>query len=303
VHARQISYFLAVVEHGGFGRAAAALQIAQPSLSQSVRTLERDMGADLFRRAPHGVVLTAAGRALLGPARQLVRDLAAARDAVGGTSGPSVVDLVACRPLGTYPGAALVASFAREHPGVRVRLDRADLDDRLAALVRDGSSELGLTYLPNPRADLTSIELGVHELMLAFRPEDAPPPGPVPLTALAGTSLVGSHRGSRARALVESELRDAGVRTRVVVEVAQRDTALDLVAAGVAATFVVDATEAATRARGLEVRPVDPPMRMRFGFVHRHRPLSDAATAFVAHALFVTHGTVPAPPEPPEGQL
>jgi len=51
VHARQISYFLAVVEHGGFGRAAAALQIAQPSLSQSVRTLERDMGADLFRRA------------------------------------------------------------------------------------------------------------------------------------------------------------------------------------------------------------------------------------------------------------
>jgi DNA-binding transcriptional LysR family regulator len=292
VHARQISYFLAVVEHGGFGRAAAALQIAQPSLSQSVRTLERDMGADLFRRAPHGVVLTAAGRALLGPARQLMRDLAAARDAVGGTSGPSVVDIVACRPLGAYPGAELVASFHSEHPAVRVRLDRADIDDRLAALVRDGSSELGLTYLPNPRVDLTTIELGAHELLLAFPPGERPPPGPVPMTALAGTSFIGSHRGARARSLIESGLRNAGVRTRVVVEVAQRDTALDLVAAGVAATFVVDAAQAATRDRGLEVRPLDPPLRMPYGLIHRHRPLSDAAKAFVAHAKTAVLGRV-----------
>ena len=284
MHARQISYFLAVVEHGGFGRAAAALQIAQPSLSQSVRSLERDMGADLFRRAPHGVVLTAAGRALLGPARQLMRDLAAARDSVGGESGPTVVDIVACRPLGAYPGAELVSSFRAEHPDVLVRLDRADPDDRLAALVRDGSCELGLAYLPSPRADLAAIELGAHQLMLALPPGESPPPGPVPLTALAGTSLIGSHRGSRARTLIESELRNAGVRTRVVVEVSQRDTALDLVNAGVAATFVVDATAPDMLARGLHVRPIDPPLRLPYGLIHRHRPLTDAAKAFVAHA-------------------
>ena len=284
MHARQFSFFLAVVEHGGFGRAAAALQIAQPSLSQSVRTLERDMGADLFRRAPHGVVLTEAGRALLGPARQLMRDLTAARDSVGGASGPIVVDIVACRPLGAYPGAELVASFHARHPDARVRLDRADFDDRLAAQVRDGSCELGLTYLPNPRVDLTAIELGTHELLLAFPPRDQPPPGPVPLTALNGTSLIGSHRGSRVRTLVESELRNAGVRTRVVVEVAQRDIALDLVAAGVAATVVVDAAAEAASDRGLEVRPIDPPIRLPFGLIHRHRPLSDGAKAFVAHA-------------------
>jgi DNA-binding transcriptional LysR family regulator len=229
-------------------------------------------------------VLTAAGLALLGPARQLIRDLAAARDAVGGTSGPSVVDIVACRPLGAYPGADLIASFQAAHPDVRVRLDRADLDDRLAALVRDGSAELGLTYLPNPRVDLTAIELGTHELLLTVPPGDPPPPGPVRLTALAGTSLIGSQRGSRARTLIEAELRNAGVRTRVVVEASQRDTALDLVAAGVAATFIVDAAEPSARDRGLEVRPLDPPLRMAYGLIHRHRPLSDAAKAFVSHA-------------------
>src|SRR6185369_7325729 len=69
VHARQLSYFLAVVDHGGFGRAASVLRIAQPTLSQSVKGLERELGAELFHRAAPGVVLTAAGRALLGPAR------------------------------------------------------------------------------------------------------------------------------------------------------------------------------------------------------------------------------------------
>ena len=87
MQARQITYFLAVVEHGGFGRAAAALRVAQPTLSQSIKSLERDLGADLFHRAADGVVLSAAGRALLGPARQLVRDLGAARESVGTTTG------------------------------------------------------------------------------------------------------------------------------------------------------------------------------------------------------------------------
>src|SRR5215472_6298396 len=83
VHARQLSYFLAVVDHGGFGRAAAVLSIAQPTLSQSVKGLERELGAELFHRASPGDVLTAAGRALVGPARQLVRDVNAARASVG----------------------------------------------------------------------------------------------------------------------------------------------------------------------------------------------------------------------------
>jgi hypothetical protein len=53
----------------------------------------------------------------------------------------------------------------------------------------------------------------------------------------------------------------------------------------VAATFVVDAAADATSDRGLETRPVDPPLRLPYGLIHRHRPLSDAAKAFVAHAL------------------
>jgi len=64
--------------------------------------------------------------------------------------------------------------------------------------------------------------------------------------------LIGTPRGSWQRDLVESALRTAGVRTRLVMELGQRDTILELVAAGVGAAFVVDA--AAGRGAGPRCR-------------------------------------------------
>jgi DNA-binding transcriptional LysR family regulator len=259
------------------------LRIAQPTLSQSVKGLERELGAELFHRASPGVVLTAAGRALLGPARQLVRDVSAARASVGEGSAASAIDLVASAPLGVYPAAEIVASFVRTHTHVLVRLDRPETDDALATMVRDGTSELGLTYLPVPRLGLTEIPLGQHELLLAFAPGTAPAAGPVPLTQLAGVSLLGTPRGFTQRDLVEGALRAAGVRTRVAMEVPQRDAILDLVAAGVGVAFVVDEAREAAMERGLVVRSVDPPLHQPFGLIHRSVPLSEPARAFVAH--------------------
>ena len=284
MHVRQISYFLAVVEHGGFGRAAGALGVAQPTLSQSVKSLERELGAELFHRASPGVVLSAAGRALLGPARQLLRDVALARESVGGRRSEAAVDLVAAAPLGVHPGAALVGSFCQQNPGVAVRLDKPAADGNLPNMVGDGSSELGLTYLPVPRLGLTEVELGHHLLVLAFPPDAAPGPGPVSMSQLAGLALVGSPRWSWPRDLVEAQLRAAGVRTRLVMELGQRDTIVELVLAGVGAAFLMDAAAPAAAAKGVQIRSLEPPLRLGYGLVHRPLPLSSAARAFVAHA-------------------
>jgi DNA-binding transcriptional LysR family regulator len=67
--ARQLEYFLAIVDHDGFGRAAQQLHIAQPSLSQSIANLERELGVQLFHRIGRGVVLSTAGSDLIAPAR------------------------------------------------------------------------------------------------------------------------------------------------------------------------------------------------------------------------------------------
>jgi DNA-binding transcriptional LysR family regulator len=79
---RHLEYFLAIVDHGGFNRAASALYVSQPSLSQAVRTLERDLGTDLFHRIGRRAVLTEAGKALIDPAREAVRSLRTARSSV-----------------------------------------------------------------------------------------------------------------------------------------------------------------------------------------------------------------------------
>jgi DNA-binding transcriptional LysR family regulator len=309
VDTRQIRYFLAVVEHGGFGRAAAALNVAQPTMSQSVKALERDVGTALFHRASHGVTLSAAGRAFLGPARLLMRDVAVAGEAVGGRAEHDSLEIVAAAPLGAHPGAALVGGFLGAHPGVSVNLDR-DTDEALLARVRDGVSELGLVYLPAARFGLCEVELGAHDLVLVFPPPDADrrrhdaarttphdaarttPQNTardrvpaVHLADLAGVDLLGVPRGSASRLLVESALRAAGIRTRIVVESGQRDLITELVIAGAGAAFMSDIASHEAAARGAVVRRVVPALRLPYGLVHRPGELSATARAFIDHAL------------------
>ena len=65
---RQLQYAVAVIDHGGFTRAAAAMYVSQPSLSQGVANLESELGTPLFHRVGRRVVLTAAGQAFAEPA-------------------------------------------------------------------------------------------------------------------------------------------------------------------------------------------------------------------------------------------
>ncbi|MFD0656241.1 LysR family transcriptional regulator [Thermocatellispora tengchongensis] len=84
---RQLEYFLAVVDHGGFNRAAKALYIAQPSLSQAIRNLEKELAGPLFHRIGRRVVLTDAGHALIEPARQVIRSVEVAQASVASVRG------------------------------------------------------------------------------------------------------------------------------------------------------------------------------------------------------------------------
>jgi len=87
VDARQLKFFLAVIDYEGFSKAAEQLYIAQPSLSQAIAGLERELGVALFHRVGRGVLPTDAGKQLIGPARQVLRDLATAQSAMDAVKG------------------------------------------------------------------------------------------------------------------------------------------------------------------------------------------------------------------------
>jgi DNA-binding transcriptional LysR family regulator len=120
---RQLRYFLAVADAGGFLRAAQLVHIAQPALSTHVMQLEAELQVKLFSRTSKGAELTPAGRTLVDRARQILRDVEEARQAV---KNPSM-DLYGEVSIGLPPTVAevvtipLLKTIQQAWPGVTLR--------------------------------------------------------------------------------------------------------------------------------------------------------------------------------------
>jgi DNA-binding transcriptional LysR family regulator len=139
---RQLRYFVAVAEELSFARAAERLRIAGPSLSQQIKTLERDLGTRLFDRDRRTVTLTAAGAVLLPGARALLEQADALRRTAKGLSSAEAVRLgyVNWRPADLEQRASGVAHLVID-PWVMP-------SHAQAARVADGSIDLAICWVP-----------------------------------------------------------------------------------------------------------------------------------------------------------
>lgn len=166
-----------MVDQGGFHRAAQVLYVAQPSLSQSIRLLERDLGSELFHRIGRRVVLTEAGRALVEPARDVVRGLATARAGVAAVHGLTSgwVEIAAMPSQAVDPLTAMLGGFTRRYPGVSVRA--AFTAAQTADMVRTGVVELGLLASIQP---ISAPSLALHPVARQRFVLITPPGGPFP---------------------------------------------------------------------------------------------------------------------------
>ena len=132
---RQLKFFLAVVDHNGFSRAAEHLLVAQPSLSQAIANFERELGMPLFHRIGRGVVLSEAGSALVGPARVVLRDLDEAKAIMSELKGlrGGRIDLVTMPSPGMEPLTTILTTFSRAHPDVTVNAEAAFTPEEVLA--------------------------------------------------------------------------------------------------------------------------------------------------------------------------
>ena len=281
---RRLRLFVAVAEHAGFTAAADAEHVAQPAVSLAVRELEQELGAPLFIRSRAGAELTVAGEALLGPARQALRDVEHAVAAVAAVTGLVAGHLdLACLPtLAADPVAELVGRFRREHPGVAVRMG-APLDlDELARAVRTGAADVGITEQGAANEGLEQIKIGEQELFAVAAPGGSD--SPLRLERLEGVPLVLSPAGSSLRDAVDLAMADAGIRPDIGVETAQRDALIPLVLAGAGTTFLPDTLARAAGRLGATVRSTRPRLRRTIVLVHRTGDPGPAATRFLALA-------------------
>ncbi|MFE0103560.1 LysR family transcriptional regulator [Streptomyces sp. NPDC059009] len=281
---RQLSYFLAVVDRGGFNRAASALYVSQPSLSQAVRSLERDLGTDLFHRIGRRAVLTEAGRALIEPAREAVRSLETARASVASVHElrEGRLDIAAMPSQAVEPLTTLIRSFAERYPGVTVAVKAAFTARDVVDAVRTGAGELGLLASAGagPDQEVRAHVLGEQRFVLVV-----PPEGPfagrraVRCEELAGQRLIVGQPGTGMRAYVDS-LRDQGVDFSVAAETEHRVALLPLVLAGVGLAVVTESWREIARRTGAVVLDIEPATALCVSLVSRRGVLSPAAAAF-----------------------
>ena len=285
---RKLRYFLAVVEEGGVTRAAERLKVAQPSLSQALRALERELGVTLFQRLGRGIRLSNAGEALLGPAREVLRAADGVRDAVAGVIELRVgtLSIAALATLAVDPMASLIGRFRHRYPGVEVRVREPESAEGVSALLRDGTCELGAAHLPLRSEGLTAHPLGEQELLFVL-PRGVARQADRPLRAadLARTPFVVSPPGTSTRLLLEQALADVNVTPQIAVETAAREAIVPLVLAGAGAALLPAPLAKEAQRRGAVVRPARPAITRHVGVVHCEGILSAAAKAFLDEIL------------------
>ncbi len=278
---RQIEQVLAVFEHGSVTAAAKALHLAQPSVSETLRRTERELGTPLFHRVGRRLVPTPAGEAFVGPARQLLRDrdglLAEVASIAGGLGGH--LDLACLPTLAAWPLAPLLAALRHDLPAVTVRVFEANDLASTTRLVASGTAELGLGELPPPEG-MGATRITRQEL-LAVLPPGSDVPATMPVRELAGHPLLTGPAGSSTRRLLDAALRRSAAKATIVGEIGTREALIPLVLSGAGATVLpADQANAAGRL-GAVVRPIDPPVHRDVGFFYRPGPLTPLARALL----------------------
>lgn len=257
---RHLRYFAAVAETRHFGRAAGHLHLAQPALSQSIRQLEKELGAPLLTRTTRHVSLTPAGEFLHTEALRILAAVEAAAQGVSRlASGRSGLVRVAFTGTAAHSLLPRIARIVRRDlPDVALEIHADLLTPAQTARLRDGSVDLGVLRPPVDGADLAQRTIEVEPLLLAV-PADHPlaTADEVGLADLRTEDFIGyadSH--SAVNEALLATCRDAGFLPRIAHEATGTSVLLALVSAGLGVSLV----PASVRSAPLE------------GVVFRHLP-------------------------------
>ncbi|MFF3209594.1 LysR family transcriptional regulator [Streptomyces sp. NPDC002886] len=271
---QQLVYFVAVAETRHFTRAAEREHVAQPSLSQQIKALERELGAELFSRARGNITLTDAGETLLPLARRILADADTARLEVQELAqlrrGRIRLGATPSLCTGLLPG--VLRAFHTAHPGIELLIEESGSLDLVRELAR-GSLDLALIALPLPPSApaLTTMELLTEDLVVVSSAALPPPAGGGPLTvsALRDEPMVMFRHGYDLRDLTVAACRAEGFEPAFTVEGGEMDAVLGFVRAGLGVAVVPEMV-VGQAGSGLRSTPLaGSPLRRTIALAHR----------------------------------
>jgi LysR family nitrogen assimilation transcriptional regulator len=237
---KQLRAFLTVADTGNVTRAAEALNLVQPAVSRQIHLLEEDIGAELFERERHGMVLTDAGRALVGYARRALLELDRARAEIAG-SVDGVGGLVT---LGLLPSTCevlsspLVSTIAKTYPGIRLRIAMG-YAGTLQQWLESGEVDAALLYGVERSPAIQTRPL-IEEALWVVGPPAAKlrKNRPVSLASLAGKPLILPSAPHGIRSLVDHACAVSRVELTIAAETNSMTVQKSLVIAGYGLTIL-----------------------------------------------------------------
>ena len=232
--------FIAIADHGGFGRAARAVHITQTALSRRLQNLEALLDVKLVERTTRSVALTSVGRNFLPQARRLLADLTAALVELRETGQAQRGNVtIACVPTaGIQYLPRILQEYSARHPENRiVILDHASRGVAEAVLQRE--AEFGIQIAGPLHPELASVPLLEDRFVLICR-SDHPLAKRTRLSwkELASHPLILAGEVSGNRPLLDEALRPQTTALHSFYEVQRSSTAVGLVAEGVGAAVV-----------------------------------------------------------------
>lgn len=219
VNVEDLAMLVRVVDSGGVTRAAEALHVAQPAVTQRLRRLERVLGTPLVERRGRSLGLTGAGEAVVPLARQVLQLLDRIPAAIGEVQGWLRGDLVvgASTTVGEFVLPRRLGPFGRAYPHLAVRL-RIDNTQRTAERVLDHSVSLAFVGLRPAHTALAILPFVRDEILLVAAATHPLAGRRISVDALGRTRLLLREEGSATRALAVAALARCGVRTESLKE-------------------------------------------------------------------------------------
>lgn len=232
---RQLEYFVAVAEEANFTRAAARVHISQSGVSAQIRSLERELGAELIDRSGGTATLTTAGQAALTQARATLAAAGSVKQSVDDVTGLlrgslSIGMVTACTVPQLFDA---LARFHAAHPGVELAL-REDNSDRLVAAVRCGDMDLALVGVAARSPDGLESMVVIDERIVAAVPAEHPLAAQkeATLAEVCEYPVVALPSGTGIRAVFDRDCYGVGLTPSITLQASAPDAVADLAARG-----------------------------------------------------------------------
>ena len=258
---RHIEALHAVLQTGSVGQAARLLGVSQPAVSKLIRHAEQRIGFQLFERVKGRLIPTQELKILGVELRSLFGQLEhfrrLARNVIAHAEGR--LRLGSSHSLGLSVVPHVIATLQASHPDVSYDL-RTQHTAELIESLRAQEIDLALTFDPEIRVGIRSVQLGAAELVYVTRGKHADSIG---LDEIPMASLIGLSEGDPIGSLLERKLRDAKIVLRPSIRVQTYYIACALVANGCGNAIVDQFTADSMRQKGISIVRIRPRIAFR----------------------------------------